>query len=307
MKTTPYHAGEHVPEAQLEPAARSCPSCGYEGAREAVHRIQDAPQVDLLACPACGICSASRMPTPACLAAYYGRYYDPDGPKQTFAGIDRFARHLVAAAHASAATQTLRVLDFGGGDGAIATRVAALWCAAGSGRDARVTVVDYEAPAASDNDGVAVTGVRELDELDEAPAFDLVIASAILEHVPEVGATIDALFARLVPGGTLYARTPYWAPLLRLLPKTDLTFPGHVHDMGAPYWSRVVATMGWHATLVWSRPSIVETTLASDPVRTLAAWSLKAPAHLEMRLRGPGGVPAWRWVGGWEACIRRDG
>jgi SAM-dependent methyltransferase len=305
MRTTPYHAGEHVADAGLGPESAACPACGSEAPRTRVHTIQSQPDVALLRCDGCGIASASRMPTPDTLDAYYGRYYDPDRPKLTFAGMDRFARHLADVASASVADRHLRLLDFGGGDGSIAIQTALRWCDRGRGRSAELTLVDYEAPASSPDPRVTVRGVRTLDALPSDARFDTIIASAILEHVPEVGATMQTLYEHLDAGGTLYARTPYWEPLLRVFRNADLTFPGHVHDMGAPFWSQCVATMGWDATLRWSRPSIVETSLRTDPVRTLAAWLLKAPAHLETRLRGPSPRPIWRWVGGWEVCVQR--
>ena len=305
MRTTPYHAGEHVPEHGLAAVSTACPACGSTAPRHAVYTIQTNPDVSLLRCTRCGIDSASRMPTPATLDAYYGRYYAPDGPKQTFAGMDRFARHLATVAAASKARASLRMLDFGGGDGAIAMRAALRWCEDDAARTAAFTLVDYEPPAPTPDPRVAVASVRTLDALPADARFDTIIASAILEHVPDVGATMQTLFGHLAEGGTLYARTPYWAPLLRVFPNADLTFPGHVHDMGAPFWSQCIATMGWDATYRWSRPSIVETSLRGDAVRTLAAWALKAPAHLESRLRGPSPRPWWRWVGGWEVCIQR--
>ena len=305
MQTTPYHCGEHVASDGLTDASGACPGCGSTAPREPVFQIQRDPDVALLRCGQCGLCSASHMPTAEVLRAYYGRYYDPDGPKQTFAGLERFARHLEGAMDASGATTALRVMDFGGGDGGIAARAAERWCNARQQASASLLVVDYAAPEEQSRGPVQLRGVPELSDVPGDARFDAIIASAILEHVPDVGAVMGALWSHLAPGGTLYARTPYWEPLLKLLPNTDLTFPGHVHDMGAPFWSRVVTTMSWEGELVWSRPSIVETELRTEPARTLVARILKAPAHLEARVRPPTEAPWWRWVGGWEVCVRR--
>jgi hypothetical protein len=89
--------------------------------------------------------------------------------------------------------------------------------------------------------------------------------------------------------------------MLRLFPSIDLTFPGHVHDMGPAYWNHFMTTLGFPGELLASRPSIVETTLRQAPLRTVAAHLLKAPSHLECRLRGNAwSRPAWGYVGGWE-------
>ncbi|MFT4703239.1 MAG: SAM-dependent methyltransferase [Bradymonadia bacterium] len=302
MRTTPYHAGEHVADAGLTAEVDACPACGFTGERRRAHEIQRAPDLWLLECPQCGIASASRMPTPETLDAYYGRYYDPDGDKSTFSGLERFAAHLAAAIGECRSTGRLRVMDLGGGDGAVVAAACASLVRDGRATDIEVVLVDYESPTSEKYPGVTLVGERDLQQTEGS--FDAIIASAILEHIPKVGPTLRTLFGKLRSGGTLYARTPYWVPLLRWLPKTDITFPGHVHDMGAPFWAAVPTTFDVDAEQVWCRPSIVETTLRDAPLRTAAAWLLKAPAHVEVSMRGPGVVPHWGYVGGWEALLR---
>jgi hypothetical protein len=126
----------------------------------------------------------------------------------------------------------------------------------------------------------------------------------VLEHVPEMHAAARGLFDRVAPGGFFYARTPWLAPIARVLPKLDLTFPAHVHDLGAGFWDRVVDTFALDATLVRSAPSPVEDSFAERSARALAAALLKLPARLESALGGPRGRRRWTWTGGWEAILR---
>lgn len=305
MQTTPYHRGEHVAGVGLYDASHACPACGASGRRTSVFRIQRGPDVHLLECTACGACSASHMPTADTLDAYYARYYDASDASVTFEGVERFARHLARCGRRlSRVRETLRVLDFGGGDGTIAVQAAErLRSDLGLPR-AEVVLCDYQAPAASPFAAVEVRGVEPLREVEGT--FHFVIASAILEHVPALSDTMQALWQHLAPGGVFYARTPYWRPLLRVFPRIDLTFPGHVHDLGPRYWSGVAETYGWRATTLASRPSIVETSVRQQPLRSLAAYALKAPAHAEAALRGPRRDLRWGAVGGWEAVLRRD-
>jgi hypothetical protein len=104
----------------------------------------------------------------------------------------------------------------------------------------------------------------------------------------------------------MYARTPFVLPLAKLIPVVDIMYPGHVHDMGSAFWGRFVATFGLPARLVSSRPSLVETTFARAPARTIAAHLLKAPAVLEQAVLGRDHMPLWSFVGGWEAVIQFD-
>lgn len=296
MKTTPYHAGKHLREEELAPADDTCPSCGNAEPRRSVHRIQDEPLVELLSCPVCGLSSASRMPTPAALDAYYGQYYGTgDDDQITFSGVDRFADHIARHCPDGAA----RILDFGGGDGAVALALAKRLAERGASPE--ILLVDYAKPRP--DAAFPISNVAELE--DASGAYDVVIASAILEHVPNVGDALRKLWALGAPGAVFYARTPYWAPILRVAPSIDLTFPGHVHDMGPAFWNRFLDTLELSGELLVSRPSIVETTFGQAPVRTLAAYLLKAPSHLECRLR-PGNwkTPLWGFVGGWEVFAR---
>ncbi len=364
MRSTPYHQGEHLTRDALEDATARCPACDFTGLRESVHTLQTEPEVLLLACPICGICSASHMPTDDALEDYYGKYYgDPgadaatdgtpdsapstpldhgqtvpadapatapiDGqppaldatPALTFSGADRFAEHIAQQVSAHVAPRPhLRILDFGGGDGTLAIALASTLLERQFTERVTIALVDYTTPRPSPRSEITIQPYHELSQV-PAPAlgdpsdssanhstpsrFDVIIASAILEHVPEVGAIARRLFLHAAPGALLYARTPYWVPMLRFMPNLDLTFPGHVHDMGAPFWGRVIDTFELDAELVVSRPSIVETTLRQDPLRTLAAHLLKLPSHAEVRLRGPNVVrPLWGLVGGWEVFLK---
>ncbi len=94
-------------------------------------------------------------------------------------------------------------------------------------------------------------------------------------------------------------------PLARLIGKFDLTYPAHVHDMGSSFWNRFVQTFGLRADLIVSRASLIETAFREAPVRTVAAFIMKLPSHLELALRHPRPVdPIWTLVGGWEVVLR---
>ncbi len=112
------------------------------------------------------------------------------------------------------------------------------------------------------------------------------------------------LLSALRPGGLFYARTPAVAPMLRVLQRvglpTDFTYPAHVHDMGEAYWCNILRLLPAEFrdySVVWSRPSIVETTLRKNALRTVAAHVLKAPWHI-LGTR-------YQFVGGWEVLISR--
>jgi hypothetical protein len=163
-------------------------------------------------------------------------------------------------------------------------------------------VVDPCPVGACEDPDIALRGAVTLDDVDGR--FDVLLASAILEHIPEVGDTFVRLVGLGAPGAVLYARTPWWVPLMRVIPNVDMTFPAHVHDMGPAFWNRVNETYGVGLIPVASRPSLVETTLTESPLRTVMAYALKAPSLVEVAVRPTGWTRAWwKFVGGWEAVF----
>jgi SAM-dependent methyltransferase len=300
MQSTLFHASRHVSDAELHPPLVRCTFCGSEALRPTGIVIQRAPDIELLACDACGIRTVSRLPTDDALDAYYASYYAPDAAERTtFDETPRFGRHLAALARRAglAVDAPLRVLDLGGGDGSIAL---ALLDALGV-TEAEVVVVDSVPLACPARAGWSIAQAETLDEAEGV--FSIVLASAILEHLPLPGDALDACLDRVAPGGLFYARTPWIEPLRRVLPGLDFCFPGHLHDMGAAFWDRGAANRSDRVRVLASRPSIVENSLQAHPLRALAAWTLKLPAHVEVRLRGKGsGRVRWGFTGGWEVA-----
>jgi 2-polyprenyl-3-methyl-5-hydroxy-6-metoxy-1,4-benzoquinol methylase len=303
IQATRFHKGMHVNQVDIFEAMDSCPVCASRRPRKPVFNVQHDPDINMLACSSCGACSASHMPTPQLLNDYYAKYYADSEEQHTFHSPARFARHLLRSMPDLAGAESLRILDFGGGDGSLSIAVAAeLKARASAPMAIAVDVVDYAAPRATDLSGVQIEGYNELDTV-EGP-FDLILASAILEHIPDAYSTIVKLSRLGRPRTYMYARTPFVLPLAKLLPVFDLTYPAHVHDMGGAFWNRFIGTFGLSAKLLSSRPSLVETTLRNDPSRTIVATVLKLPALLETSLFGVGRTPRWNFVGGWEVVVQ---
>jgi SAM-dependent methyltransferase len=240
------------------------------------------------------------MPTDDALARYYQGYYDANASGVTVGDTERWAGlwdATILPELAGSERPTLRMLDFGGGNGAIAQALAQRWLRRFASIE--LCVVDLEAdPVASTRPEVAITSAPTVREA--AGQFDVIIASAIIEHVPDPAGTLRELLARTTPGGVVYVRTPYVVPLLRTVGRVvdiDFTFPAHLHDLGRAFWDGVPRWLAAERRIdvAVSRPSAVETTLRSAPARTIAAHAIKAPARISRR---------WPFVVGWEAVLR---
>jgi 2-polyprenyl-3-methyl-5-hydroxy-6-metoxy-1,4-benzoquinol methylase len=244
------------------------------------------------------------MPTEQMLGKYYSGYYAGSQLRTTTANAKHFARHVVGEMPNLAASKTIRILDYGGGDGSLAHQIAIeILGKGGAGCRAEIDLVDYETPSTCNDGRITLRGHKDLNNLEGD--YDLILASAVLEHVPNVNQIIRRLTALARPGAYFYARTPYMIPLARLIRNFDLTYPAHVHDMGSSFWNRFIETFGLEADLIVSRPSLIETTFRKAPARTLAAFIMKLPSHVELALRRPRPIdPIWNLVGGWEAVLR---
>lgn len=299
-----FHHGTYLREGQLEPLEEVCPLCLDNKSRRPVWRLQTSPDVDLLSCATCGGCSASRMPTSETLRDYYRNYYQDSEERVTFDLPQRLAAHVFRGAFSAVESKAFDILDFGGGDADVSRRIAALLLGKGAHR-VQILLVDFNAEISPpDSSRVSLERAESLDGIEEGK-FDLVLASAIVEHIPHPRESLTLLLNALRPGGVFYARTPSVLPLLRVLRcfglRSDFTYPGHVHDLGQKFWETIPGRLPVKGSIAVERsqPAVVETTLRKHPLRTVAAYLLKAP----WRVWGS----SYGLVGGWEVFFRRWG
>jgi 2-polyprenyl-3-methyl-5-hydroxy-6-metoxy-1,4-benzoquinol methylase len=303
VKATKFQAGVHVQEADLLPPDSRCPLCLETDDRKKVLLLQAEPEVYLLRCRRCGGHSASRLPTEETLRRYYSGYYQHSDNTVTCDDPLAFARHVLAYAGPFLKEQSISILDFGGGGGDLSKAIAGLILANGSSR-AHIDLVDYNSNLSrTESAGVTVEPHQTLAEV-KGKQFNLVLASAVLEHIPFPRPVLIDLLSSVKSGGVFYARTPSVEAILRIfqflrLPY-DFTFPGHIHDLGQTFWEQVPRSVEAEAgalRMISSRPSVVETSFSHNAMRTMAAYALKAPWYL---LRS-----SYRLVGGWEVVIQR--
>ena len=303
MKAAVFHETKQLADADVYPCVDQCPVCRSTAPRPPVWTLQERPTIQLLACPACRATSASHMPKPAVLDAYYASYYKADQEKLTCPNARQHARHIASFCALPAGRTPFRILDFGGGDGTLARLIAGRLIKTNGPREFEIDLVDYEPAAAVADAGIRMRSHRTL--AGATGPYDLVVASAVVEHIPDLHPVLRTLFGLVRPGGVFYARTPYVLPIARLLGKLDFSYPGHVHDLGVGFWSRIMETFRLDADLLRSSTSIIETTFATQPLRTLLALLLKAPSMVESRLSPRARKDRWwNFVGGWEVVLR---
>ena len=306
LVATAFHQSAHLSENMLGAEERSCHFCGSPS-REKTYILQTDPLVELLFCSSCNASSASRFPSQEALQRYYSGYYKQEhGAEQenhvTFDDHARFGRHIASLINLAPGAQLTRILDFGGGDGSMSYALAESLIERGAGQIELVVIDHDRSLVGPKSDKVSVIKIDSLDQLQNR--YDVVLASAILEHLTDAMPTVSRLLQAVEKGGWFYARTPYVAPLAHVLKffriKWDFTFPAHIHDLGQEFWEKFFARefANNQFELVHSAPSIVETTLSKNFARTLAAYLFKAPWYILGK--------RYKLVGGWEVCVKKS-
>jgi hypothetical protein len=310
ISTAAYHGSKQLQDHELAPPTppMRCPWCKCVNLQQIV-TLQKDPDVMLMECAECFSVSASRMPTCEALSQYYAAYYacekfEESAPKVTVGNLRRMGVHVASSIKMPVDKKVFRILDFGGGDGSVAVFAADLFLRRQpSVQRIDITVVDYNKELVkSSNQSIWLEHCLTLDGLPTA-SFDFVIASAILEHIPDAKSTLDRLLNLMCPGAVLYVRTPFVVPLLKLFTllgmKLDFTYPGHLYDLGQAFWENqfMMPPRSDHFHVISSRPSIVETSFSKNFIRTLASYVLKVPWLLFGK--------RWGFVGGWEIVVER--
>ena len=296
--------------------------CGICGGTEFSKLIKYSsdPEIYFIKCNRCKAVTYNKIPNEEEVNKFYDNdkieYYDDGNIKKffvdddtgkqsniTFSGQFRFANHILSKFNLK--KDKYRILDFGGGDGQLAYAVALELEKKYACEKIEIEVIDlmdllYE----SDNEKISMKHLKTIDELELDSHFDIVIASAVLEHIPDLQKIIKCLFNSLNKNGVLYFRTPYAYPLRKSLSKIgieyDTVYPVHVWDLGEEWYAWLLGYMNTigenKSKLLSSTPSIVEQSFKSHFFIALFSWMFKVPWFI---------CHEWKYVGGWEAFYTR--
>lgn len=296
VSLTAYHKGKYLRREEISKRLSECPVCNSTDIH-IVYVLQKDPDIFLEKCRYCCTVFADAMPTASCLDEYYAHYYDDNQKGNTSGGPERIAQRIYPQCKSK---PKLRILDFGGGNGEVAFELAKMLCCKGGMIE--VSVVDYNiATVRSDHSKIKMSHHSTLATCEGV--YDIVIASAVIEHIPDMKSVLETLSEKVAPSGVFYARTPYCLPIIKVMKligiSMDFTYPGHIYDLGDDFWKATKRSFfpKESFSFIYSRPSPVESTFRDAPVRTAVAAAMKAIWYLT------GGV--WALVGGWEVMIRR--
>ena len=300
-------------EEDLLPCEGYCVLCNSIK-RFKIFELQKNPQIDLLECDECHIVSASRIPKEEVLGKVYSEFYERsyyglNKEKVTMDNYIRLSKHIKKRIPISDSTEELYILDFGGGDGSISCYLSKLINNKKNLKKIHIDVVDYEAYDRQVDQKIKVKGFKDLSELPFNRKYNIVVASAIMEHLPNPRNVFHILLKLLEENGFYYARTPYFIPFMKFIQKfgveAEFIYPIHLHDMGAEFWNKIIYSLDLDVNeyeIISSQPSLIESDFTKRFFFTLLALIFKAPwyfLYFDFLRRN------YKLVGGWEVFIRR--
>jgi len=311
MKTSIHKFKREVPKESLM-KRYSCPLCEAPDFKECFE-IQSIGNVLMNECDRCQLKFVSHIPTPMYLERYYdsqfSEYFEAfnpgSGKKVTFGKESRFAKHLSRRLSGRLPDRAnFRILDFGGGDGSLAYAFADN-LVLNSTTVVSITCCDYVSDLVqSNNPNIALVHIHDLKQVDTR--FDLIIASASLEHTPNPGEIIESFDSILAPGGFIYIRTNYISPFIGISKKIDFSFPAHLEEFNPESLHFFLESNAPGLKIVEIRPAIVELSFISHPIFHLISRLFKFPGVLENIIFGKVSKLRWPLVGAFEVLITKS-
>lgn len=304
MKLTQYrkrHKQILLSQENLEEPFIMCPFCQSSSIDE-LGLIDKMNNIKVMQCGDCGIGFINRQPTESCLQDFYEKYYQ-EGTKHTTIDPARLASHILSLCKPVSRGQAFSILDFGGGDASVSIGIARQLTEQGIASQVTITLIDFFPSASSSDARILIQSLPSIAMIPQKSQFDLIIASAVLEHVKDPEEVLFSLLNLLGSEGRFYARTPHMYPIYKALWRAGINigypYPAHLFDMGAWFWQNVMKTRNKNNEfrVIRNTPSIVESRFSEHFLRTLLAYLLKAPSILFPLI--------WPFEGGREVLISR--
>jgi 2-polyprenyl-3-methyl-5-hydroxy-6-metoxy-1,4-benzoquinol methylase len=284
-----------------------CPVCGSpKHRRNFFAYINKKLGIHYLMCDHCYAVSSSHYAKNEILNDFYGHYYQlmhREDKKVTIHDCIGFAKHIVKFCPQirTNGTRNIKILDYGGGNGSVAYNIALNFMRNREIEQIDILVIDYEKNTIkSDCSAISISSKEPNSEI--SGTFDLIVASAVLEHVVFVKDLYIELFQHVQKNGYFYIRVPYIMPLYKTMQalgiKIEAFFPEHVHDFSKKFFDNSLKTFKQDDfRIIVSQPSYFETSFKENFIRALFSRIIRFPYKFN---------ESYPFVGGWEVIYHRS-
>lgn len=284
-------------EKDLEQNFNHCPNCNSN--MQANYCIlQENPEVRMIKCNKCKLSYADKIPK----TSFLNNLYDPaiyksnltSNSKNTYNLAKRIFRKLCFE------KKEINILDYGGGNGNLSNELIKLF--AEKKIKAKSLVVDVFDNCKHEN--IAFEHVRNFEK--NKDKFDIVLASAVLEHLPNFVLITNQLLNKVKLNGFFYCRTPWEFEISKLFKFYKMAWPRHLYDIGGDFWVKYFKNYN-NFTIILNETSTSEIS-KRELLKYVLANILKTVSRLEtfifrnIKYR----QPKWPYVGGWDIIVKKN-
>jgi 2-polyprenyl-3-methyl-5-hydroxy-6-metoxy-1,4-benzoquinol methylase len=274
-----------------------CPSCSHNIQNNYLI-LQNNPQVKMIKCEKCKLSYANKMPS----QIFLDKLYEPSIYKANLTSNKNNTRFLAKKIFNKIkfTKNKIKILDFGGGNGSLSIELISLF--EEMNISAHSLVVDVYNSCCSKN-----ISFQHVDEFGKnQQKFDIVLASAVLEHLPNFVTTTNHLLNKLNNSGYFYCRTPWEYEISKTFRFYKIKWPRHLYDIGGDYWVNFFKKKE-DFVMILNETSNSEIS-TNHIFKYFIAKFLKSISHIEKFLfRGKDYYqPKWPFVGGWDIIVRKN-
>lgn len=258
-------------------------------------------------CNDCYTVSASHYPTDAAISRLYSSFYSEnlvhDSEGVTHDDASGLAKHINDKI-SSLLGPNVSILDYGGGSGDISYRIAKLLIDREGVEKIDILIVDFneEHSVISNDKRIDFKRIHPNSFISEDKViYDIIIASAVLEHEFFAGKLMSLLFSKMSSTGYIYIRVPYIMPIYLLLSKIgikiDIGFPAHLHDFSKRFFDNLPTVLNLqNLEVVISQPADFQYSFRKHFTKALFSRLIRLPYYLSK---------SYPYVGSWEVIYHK--
>lgn len=275
----------------------ACPSCSHN-VQDNYLILQNNPLVKMIKCEKCKLSYANKMPS----QSFLNKLYKPSIYKANLTSNKKNTHFLAKKIFNKIKLKKdkIKILDFGGGNGSLSIELISLLEKINILADS--LIVDVYNSCNSKN--ISFEHVNEFKNNQQK--YDVILASAVLEHLPNFVKTTDNLLGKINDGGYFYCRTPWEYEISKIVRFYKIKWPRHLYDIGGDYWVNFFKKKkGFEVILNETSNSEIS---ANNVFKYSIAKFLKSISHIENFLFRGRDIyqPKWPYVGGWDIIVKKN-
>jgi SAM-dependent methyltransferase len=280
----------------LNKEIKKCPNCGNNNQNNTLI-LQTKPLVNMIKCSICKLAYANQMPN----ETFLKNLYDPKIYKSFLTNNSDNTKKLAEKIYNKTKfkNKNVKILDYGGGNGELSKQIIELLNK--NNINAESLVVDIH--NSTNGEKIYFKSVENFK--DDQNAYDLILASAVLEHLPNFRDVLENLLSKLENDGYFYCRTPWEFELSKLMKFYKIKWPRHLYDIGGDFWINFFRNKK-DFNIVMSETSVTEIS-KKNIFKYLIAQFLKNISKFEFYIKkNKISLPRWPFVGGWDLIVKKN-